>query len=68
MAESVRNQLVHGVLRNFIEKILMGGAQFVNWYIIGSTVATIRLRTDWDVGYFIAISNVFIDGGFVTMI
>ena len=64
MAESVRKQLAHGVLWNFIEKILMEGAQFV----IGIILARLLLPSDFGLigmlAIFIAISNVFIDGGF----
>lgn len=64
MAESIRKQLVHGVLWNFIEKILMEGAQF----IIGIILARLLLPSDFGLigmlAIFIAISNVFIDGGF----
>ncbi len=64
MAESVKKQLTHGVLWNFIEKILMEGAQF----IIGIILARLLLPSDFGLigmlAIFIAISNVFIDGGF----
>lgn len=64
MAESVRKQLTHGVLWNFIEKILMEGAQFV----IGIILARLLLPSDFGLigmlAVFIAISNVFVDGGF----
>ena len=63
MAESVRKQLAHGVLWNFIEKILMEGAQFV----IGIILARLLLPSDFGLigmlAIFIAISNVFIEGG-----
>ncbi len=63
MAQSVKTQLLHGVAWNFIEKVLMKGAGFV----IGVILA--RLLTPSDFGLvgmlsvFIAISNVFIEGG-----
>lgn len=63
MAQSVKTQLLHGVAWNFIEKVLMKGAGFV----IGIILA--RLLTPSDFGLvgmlsvFIAISNVFIEGG-----
>ena len=64
MAESVRKQLTHGVLWNFIEKVLMEGAQFV----IGIILARLLVPSDFGLigmlAVFIAISNVFIDGGF----
>lgn len=63
MAESVRKQLTHGVLWNFLEKVLMEGAQFV----IGIILARILLPSDFGLigmlAIFIAISNVFIEGG-----
>ncbi len=63
MAESVRKQLSHGILWNFIEKILMEGAQFV----IGIILARLLLPSDFGLigmlAVFVAISNVFIDGG-----
>lgn len=64
MAESVKKQLAHGVLWNFIEKILMEGAQFV----IGIILARLLLPSDFGLigmlAIFVAISNVFIEGGF----
>ena len=64
MAESVRKQLTHGVLWNFIEKVLMEGAQFV----IGIILARLLIPSDFGLigmlAVFIAISNAFIDGGF----
>ena len=64
MAESVKKQLTRGVLWNFIEKILMEGAQFV----IGIILARLLLPSDFGLigmlSIFIAISNVIIDGGF----
>ena len=64
MAEPVRKQLTHGVLWNFIEKVLMEGAQFV----IGIILARLLLPSDFGLigmlAIFVAISNVFIDGGF----
>lgn len=63
MAESVKKQLTHGVLWNFIEKVLMEGGQFV----IGIILARLLLPSDFGLigmlAVFIAISNVFIDGG-----
>ena len=64
MAESVKKQLTNGVLWNFIEKALMEGAQFV----IGIILARLLLPSDFGLigmlAIFVAISNVFIDGGF----
>lgn len=64
MAESIKKQLTHGVLWNFIEKILVEGAHF----IIGIILARLLLPSDFGLigmlAIFVAISNVFIDGGF----
>lgn len=64
MAQSVRKQLTHGVMWNFIEKVLMEGAQFV----IGIILARLLMPSDFGLigmlAIFVAISNVFIDGGF----
>lgn len=63
MAQSVRSQLLHGVVWNFIEKVLIRGASFV----IGVILA--RLLTPSDYGLigmlaiFVSISGVFIEGG-----
>lgn len=68
MAKSVKKELAHGVMWNFIEKILMEGAQFV----IGIILARLLLPSDFGLigmlAIFIAISNVFIDGGFAKAI
>lgn len=64
MAKTVRSQLVHGVVWNFAEKVLMRGMSF----LIGIILA--RLLTPSDYGLigmltiFISVSNVFIEGGF----
>lgn len=64
MAESVRSQLFHGVIWNFIEKVIVRGLQFV----IGIILARLLSPSDFGLvgmlAIFIAISNVFIDGGF----
>lgn len=64
MADSVKKQLTHGVMWNFVEKILMEGAQFV----IGIILARLLLPSDFGLigmlAVFISISNVFIEGGF----
>ena len=63
MAQSVKKELTHGVIWNFIEKFLMEGAQFV----IGIILARLLLPSDYGLigmlAIFVAISNVFIDGG-----
>lgn len=64
MANSVRKELTRGVMWNFIEKVLMQGAQFV----IGIVLARLLMPSDFGLigmlAIFIAISNVFIEGGF----
>lgn len=64
MAQSIRSQLVHGVVWNSIEKALMKGASFV----IGIILARLLSPSDFGLvgmlSIFIAISNVFIEGGF----
>ena len=64
MAQSVRKELTYGVFWNFLEKVLMEGAQF----IISIILARILLPSDYGLigmlAIFIAVSNVFIDGGF----
>lgn len=63
MSQSVRSQLLHGVAWNFVEKLLMRGASF----IIGIILARLLSPSDFGVigmlSIFIAISNVFIEGG-----
>lgn len=63
MAQSVRSQLLHGVVWNFIEKVLMRGASFV----IGIILARLLSPSDFGLlgmlAVFISISGVFIEGG-----
>jgi len=63
MAESVRSQLLHGVVWNFVEKLLIRGVSFV----IGIILARLLSPSDYGLvgmlAVFIAISNVFIEGG-----
>lgn len=64
MAVSVKTKILHGVVWNFIEKVLMKGAGFV----IGIVLARLLSPSDFGLvgmlSIFIAISNVFIEGGF----
>ena len=64
MADSVRSQLLNGVVWNFIEKVLMRGASF----IIGIILARLLSPSDFGLigmlAVFVAVSNVFIEGGF----
>ena len=63
MAQSVRSQLLHGVAWNFIEKVLMRGANF----LIGIILARLLSPSDFGLvgmlAIFISVSNVFIEGG-----
>ena len=63
MSQSVRSQLLHGVAWNFVEKVLMKGASFV----IGIILARLLSPSDFGLigmlAIFVAISNVFIEGG-----
>ena len=63
MPQSVRSQLLHGVVWNFVEKVLMRGASF----IIGIILARLLSPSDFGLigmlAIFVAISNVFIEGG-----
>ena len=63
MPQSVRSQLLKGVVWNFVEKLLIRGASFV----IGIILARLLSPSDYGLigmlAVFIAISNVFIEGG-----
>ena len=63
MADSVRSQLLHGVAWNFVEKVLVRGISF----IIGIILARLLSPSDFGLigmlAIFVAISNVFIEGG-----
>ena len=63
MAQSVRSQLLHGVVWNFVEKILIRGVSF----FIGIILARLLSPSDYGLigmlAVFISISGVFIDGG-----
>ena len=63
MAASVRSQFLHGVVWNFIEKVLIRGASF----LIGIILARLLSPTDYGLigmlAVFISISGVFIEGG-----
>lgn len=64
MPQSVKSQLLNGVVWNFVEKLLIRGASFV----IGIILARLLSPSDYGLigmlAVFIAISNVFIEGGF----
>ena len=63
MGDSVRSQLLHGVVWNFVEKVLIRGASFV----IGIILARLLSPSDFGLigmlAIFISVSNVFIEGG-----
>lgn len=63
MPQSIRSLLLHGVVWNFIEKLLIRGVSFV----IGVILARLLSPSDYGlIGMlvvFVAISNVFIEGG-----
>ena len=63
MSQSVRLQLLHGVVWNFVEKLLIRGVSFV----IGIILARLLSPSDYGLigmlAVFITISNVFIEGG-----
>ena len=63
MVDSVRSQLLHGVVWNFVEKVLIRGASFV----IGIILARLLSPSDFGLigmlAIFISVSNVFIEGG-----
>ena len=63
MPQSVRSLLLKGVVWNFVEKVLIRGASFV----IGIILARLLSPSDYGLigmlAVFIAISNVFIEGG-----
>lgn len=68
MAGSVRSQLFNGVAWSFIEKIMVEGVRFS----IGIILARLLLPSDYGLigmlAIFIAISDVFIEGGFASAI
>ena len=63
MAQTVRSKLMHGVVWNFIEKILIRCSNFV----IGIIIARLLSPSDYGLigmlAVFFSISNVFIEGG-----
>lgn len=63
MADDLKNKTVKGVSWSFVEQILTRGANFV----IGIILARLLTPTDYGlvgmIGVFIAVSQIFIDGG-----
>lgn len=63
MADDLKNKTVKGVSWSFVEQILTRGANF----IIGVILARLLTPTDYGlvgmIGVFIAVSQIFIDGG-----
>ena len=64
MSSSVRSQLVHGVLWNFVEKVLMK----IMTFSIGIILARLLSPSDYGLigmlAIFVAVSSAFIEGGF----
>ncbi len=64
MAKSLRSRLLNGVVWNFVEKVLIRASSFV----VGIILARLLSPSDYGLigmlAVFIAISNVFIEGGF----
>lgn len=63
MSQSVRSQLLHGVIWNFIEKLLIRGVSFVISIILARLLSPSDYGLIGMLAVFIAISNVFIEGG-----
>lgn len=63
MPQSVRSQLFHGVVWNFIEKVLMRGASFVVGIILARLLSPSDFGLIGMLAVFVSISNVFIEGG-----
>ena len=63
MSQSVRSQLLHGVIWNFVEKVLIRAVTF----LIGIILARLLSPSDYGLigmlAVFISISGVFIEGG-----
>ena len=64
MSSSVRSQLVHGVVWNFVEKVLMK----IMTFSIGIILARLLSPSDYGLigmlAIFVAVSSAFIEGGF----
>ena len=63
MAQSVRSQLLHGVVWNFIEKVLIRGASFFISIILARLLSPSDYGLIGMLAVFVSISNVFIEGG-----
>lgn len=63
MSDSVRSKLLSGFAWNFIEKVLMRGASFVISIILARLLSPSDFGLIGMLAIFIAVSNVFIDGG-----
>lgn len=63
MAQSVRSQFLHGVVWNFVEKVLTRGAGFVISIILARLLSPSDFGLIGMLAVFVSISNVFIEGG-----
>lgn len=63
MAQSVRSQLLHGVVWNFIEKVLIRGVSFFISIILARLLSPSDYGLIGMLAVFVSISNVFIEGG-----
>lgn len=66
MAQSVRSQLLHGVVWNFIEKILIRGVTFFISIILARLLSPSDYGLIGMLAVFKSISDVFIEGGLAT--
>ena len=64
MEVSVKSQLIHGVAWNFLEKILIRGTSFFISIILARLLSPSDYGLIGMLAIFVAISNVFIEGGF----
>ena len=63
MAQSVRSQLLHGVVWNFIEKVLIRGVSFFISIILARLLSPSDFGLIGMLAVFVSLSNVFIEGG-----
>ena len=63
MVQSVRSQLLHGVVWNFIEKVLIRGVSFFISIILARLLSPSDYGLIGMLAVFVSISNVFIEGG-----
>lgn len=63
MPQPVRSKILHGIVWNFIEKVLMRGWGFIIGVILARLLAPSDFGLIGMLAIFISISNVFIEGG-----